>query len=86
MTVAEVTDVLTYKNPKVSQYTIFDPRVDDTLINYGEMNGNFAIGMLSGESFDWKMIDPKIGTFVQQIVTYDFSTSKFTVQEEIELV
>lgn len=40
-------DVLYHKDPKISQYTIYSHRNDNTNINFGDTEGNIAFGFFS---------------------------------------
>ena len=55
-------DVLQYKNPQISQYTIYSHRNDMETINFGETYGNIAFGFLRDDN-TFPELDPSIGTF-----------------------
>ena len=55
-------DLFNFKDPKITQYRVFDKRNDDHELNLGENYGGFLIGIQDLDSHLYQPIDPKYGS------------------------
>lgn len=60
----QVIDAFGYKDPKITQYTVFNERSDGAELNYGELFGSFSFGFVNQEKFGFPEPNPRIGHFV----------------------
>ena len=55
-----VVDLFNYKDPSITQYKIYDKRLDGTELNFGENYGGFLFGIQNAnEAFE--TLDPMFG-------------------------
>ena len=57
-----IVDLMSYKDPNITQYKIFDKRNDDKEYNLAENYGNFIIGLGTDEGNPVETIDPRYGS------------------------
>ena len=50
-----------YKDPQMTQYSVFEPRNDETLYNFGDMSASFGFGLYKSATFEYIDIDPSYG-------------------------
>ena len=69
VTIIGVFDLFNYREPKITQYTIFDKRNDGKEINFGENYGSFVFGL--HDLFDkFQPIDARYGYFELVLAEY----------------
>ena len=62
VTVFGLVDLFAYKDLKITQYKIYDKRQDDKEFNFGELYGNFVLGLYDTLTDSFVPFDPKFGT------------------------
>lgn len=89
-TVMGTLELLDFQNPTVSQYTVYDDRIDSPEVNLGEALGDLFFGFVDNKSNSF-VLDRKVATIKMQAVRIDWSKgpsalSDLDVVEELDQV
>ena len=63
--------LITYDNPQITQYTIYESRNDGKELNLGENHGEFLFGFFNYLEGGFVAVDPTICTFKLQNASLD---------------
>ena len=78
-------DALEYQDPQITQYTIFNPRIDGTEYNFGEMYGGLSFGFVDQRNFGFPKLDTRIGRFMLDNKKFGFNDKENSFEKEIEM-
>ena len=84
--VAGLISLITYQNPQITQYRVFENRNDNKELNLGASHGEFIFGFLNYDKAAFVPIDPTICTFRLESVSVDVAKEfEIQVHEDHEL-
>ena len=82
-------ELLSYKNPQVNQFRIYDERTDGNELNYGEAQADLIFGMYNPGTNAFVVPDPSIASLNFQVVQIDWASQNpfiLNVVKDLELV
>ena len=60
-------DLFAFKDPNITQFSIFDKRTDDVEFNFGEMHGGFYFGFFNPTSFSYSAFERYLDVSILQV-------------------
>ena len=82
-------DLFSYKDSNITQYSVYDARLDGKEINFKEAHGSFLFGIIDyrNENHEYVELDPRFGklTMAQLTIAYGDDLKPINVIQEVSV-
>ena len=79
-------DIYEYRDPQITQFTIYDKRQNEAEINFGEAFGSIAFGFQNPKNLSFIELDPRYGTLTLDTTSRNMLQRKMVTVQELEMI